>query len=146
MSFTGSPAATGLRALSLLMGVFLLFMGIDKWSWLTNDSVLAGRFEEWLGSAPSASRWYLEKVAIPGTPVFARLVPLAEMALGAALVCGFKVRVAAVIALLMILNFHFASDVLFHYRYLTTGYGLPVLGGLLALALGGSRLPLSLSK
>jgi hypothetical protein len=36
--------------------------------------------------------------------------------------------------------------VLFHYRYLTNGYGLPVLGGLLALALGGSRLPLSLSK
>jgi uncharacterized membrane protein YphA (DoxX/SURF4 family) len=141
-----SPAAAGLRALSLLMGVFLLFMGIDKWSWLTNDSVLAGRFQEWLGSAPPASRWYLERIAIPGTPLFARLVPLAEMALGAALVCGFKVRVAAAIALVMVLNFHFASDVLFHYRYLTNGYGLPVLGGLLALALGASRLPLSLSK
>ena len=146
MSPIASPAAAGLRALSLLMGVFLLFMGIDKWPWLTNDGVLAGRFQEWLASAPPASRWYLERVAIPGTPIFARLVPVAEMALGAALVCGFKVRVAAAIALVMVFNFHFASDVLFHYRYLTNGYGLPVLGGLLALALGGGRLPLSLSK
>ena len=29
-------------------------------------------------------------------------------------------------------------------EYLRNGYGLPVLGGLLALAVGGTRLPLSL--
>jgi len=46
----------------------------------------------------------------------------------------------------MVLNFHFASDVLFHYSYLTNGFGLPVLGGLLALAIGGTGMPLSLSK
>ena len=46
----------------------------------------------------------------------------------------------------MVLNFHFASGILFEYRYLTNGYGLPVLGGLLALALGGAALPLSLRK
>jgi uncharacterized membrane protein YphA (DoxX/SURF4 family) len=139
-------SATGLRVLSVAMGAFLLFMGIDKLSWLTDAGVLAGRFQEWLETAPPASRWYLETLAIPGASVFARLVPLAEMAAGAALLCGYFVRVAAALAFLMVLNFHFASDVLFHYSYLTNGYGLPVLGSLMALAIGGARLPLTISK
>jgi uncharacterized membrane protein YphA (DoxX/SURF4 family) len=145
LSHAGSTAG-GLRVLSIMMGTFLVFMGIDKISWLTDDSVLAGRFREWLEVAPAASRWYLEHVAIPGTPAFARLVPLAEMTAGAALVGGAKVRLAAALALFMVANFHFASDLLFHYSYLTNPYGLPVMGGLLALAIGGRALPLSLSK
>jgi uncharacterized membrane protein YphA (DoxX/SURF4 family) len=145
LSRAGSTTG-GLRVLSIMMGTFLVFMGIDKISWLTDDSVLAGRFREWLETAPAATRWYLEHVAIPGTPVFARLVPLAEMTAGAALVCGVKIRLAAALALLMVANFHFASDLLFHYSYLTNPYGLPVMGGLLALAIGGTGLPLTLSK
>jgi uncharacterized membrane protein YphA (DoxX/SURF4 family) len=145
LSRAGSTAG-GLRALSVMIGTFLLFMGLDKISWLTDDSVLAGRFQEWLETAPAATRWYLEQVAIPGTPVFARLVPLAEMTAGAALICGAKIRLAAALALLMVANFHFASDILFHYSYLTNPYGLPVMGGLLALAIGGIGLPLTLSK
>ena len=136
----------GLRVLSLIMGAFLIFMGLDKVGWLMDDAFLTGRLQEWLGAAPPASRWYLETVAIPGAPLFARLVPLGELAAGAALVCGFRVRLAATIALLMVMNFHFASDVLFHYSYLTNGYGLPVMGGLLGLAIGGARLPFSVSK
>jgi uncharacterized membrane protein YphA (DoxX/SURF4 family) len=139
-------AAGGLRALSLVMGVFLVAMGVDKVGWLTDDGVLAGRFQEWLATAPPASRWYLENIAIPGTPLFARVVPIAELAAGVALICGFEVRLTAAAALAMVLNFHFASDVLFHYAYLTNGYGPPVVGGLLALAIGGVRLPLSVSK
>ena len=144
--FRAVSAAGGLRVLSVVLGTFLVFMGIDKISWLTDDTLLAGRFREWLEMAPAPSRWYLENVAIPGTPVFARLVPLAEMTAGAALVCGVKVRLAAALALLMVANFHFASDLLFHYSYLTNPYGLPVMGGLLALAIGGTGLPLTLSK
>jgi hypothetical protein len=45
-----------------------------------------------------------------------------------------------------VLNFHFASGELFRYEFLTNAYGLPVLGGLVALALGGGRLPWSVSK
>ena len=139
-------SAAGLRALSVIMGVFLIFMGIDKLSWLTDTGILKGRFDEWLQIAPPASRWYLETVAVPGVAIFARVVPLAEMAAGAALVCGIFVRLAAALAFLMVLNFHFASDVLFHYSYLTNGYGLPVLGSLLALSIGGTRLPLTITK
>ena len=141
-----SGSAVGLRALSVVMGVFLLFMGIDKLGWPTDAGVLTGRFQEWLETAPAASRWYLETLAVPGAPVFARLVPLAEMAAGAALVCGYRIRAAAALAFFMVLNFHFASDVLFHYSYLTNGYGLPVLGSLMALFIGGARLPLTISN
>ena len=43
----------------------------------------------------------------------------------------------------MALNFQFASGALFKSTFLTSGYGLPVLGSTLALAIGGVRLPLS---
>jgi uncharacterized membrane protein YphA (DoxX/SURF4 family) len=125
------------------IGVFLVAMGFDKLNWITDTSILSGRLEEWLASAPPSTRWYLETMAIPGASVFARVIPVAEMAAGIALVLGVFVRTAAAAAFLMVLNFHFASDLLFHTAYLTNPYGLPVLGGLLALALGGSRLPFS---
>ena len=96
-------------------------------------------------AGPLAS-WYLDTVAIPGAPIFARLVVLAELATGSALVLGMKVRLAATLAMLMVINFHIAADVMFRYDYLINAYGLPVLGGLLALAVGGARLPFSVSK
>jgi uncharacterized membrane protein YphA (DoxX/SURF4 family) len=139
-------SASGLRVLSIALGVFLIFMGLDKLDWLMDSSLLVRRLEEWRESAAPIARWYLDTIAIPGASVFARLVPVGELAAGAALLSGIKVRLAASVSLLMVLNFHFASDVLFHYSYFTNAYGPPVLGGLLALAIGGTRLPLSLSK
>ena len=132
--------------LSLCIGVFLLFMGLDKIAWFTDSGPLLSQLQEWRSTAPGASRWYLDTVALPGAPVFARLVVLGELATGVAIIAGFRIRLAAAMALLMILNFHFASDVMFRYAYLTNAYGLPVIGCLLALVLGGVRLPLSLSK
>lgn len=137
--------AIGLRALSVCMGLFLLFMGLDKTGWLIDDGTLRAELERWRGLAPAASRWYLESIAIPGAPLFARLVLLGELATGAALLLGYRVRLAASVALLMILNFHFASGIMFTSGYVTNGYGLPVLGGLLALSLGGAGLPFAIS-
>ncbi len=139
-----SSLAGGLRALSLIIGTFLIFMGLGKTVWLTDSDYLLWQLEQWQGIAPAASRWYLETVAIPGVPLLARLVPLGELAAGTALVFGFRARLAAGVALLMILNFHFASGIMFTYGYLTNGYGLPVIGSLVALAIGGTRLPFSL--
>jgi len=141
----GSPAGA-LRILSVMMGVFLLFMGLDKIDWLMDAGILTQRLQEWRGTAGPVARWYLDTVAIPGAPVFARVVMLGEVAAGAALILGMRVRLAAALALLMVLNFHVASDLIVHYSYLTNPYGLPILGGLLALALAGARLPFSLSK
>ena len=85
-------------------------------------------------------------MAIPGTAVFARLVPLGEIAAGVALITGVWTSVAAFLAFVMVLNIHVASGALFTYAMLTNGYGLPVLGSALGLAFGGVRLPLSLRR
>lgn len=139
---------TGLVIIRLCMGVFFLFEGINKLGWLTDGTILANRFSAWLAEAAvgSTSRWYLEHVAIPGAAVFARLVPLGELATGLALIAGFWTPAAAFLAFLMVLNIHVASGTLFKYAFLTNGYGLPVLGALLGLAAGGVRLRFSLRR
>ena len=148
MSFlarVGSPA-TALRILSVALGVFLIFMGLDKIQWLMDGSILARRLQEWRGTARPLARWYLDTLVAPGAPAFARAVVLAELSAGTALILGMKVRLAAALTFVMVLNFHVAADVIFRYDYLINAYGLPVLGGLLALAIGGTRLPFSVSK
>ena len=141
----GSPAGA-LRILSVMVGVFLVFMGLDKIDWLMDGGILTGMLQEWRGTARPLARWYLDTIAIPGAPVFARVVLLAELAAGAALVLGIRVRLTATLVLLMVLNFHVASDLIFQYSYLINPYGPPMLGGLLALALAGTRLPFSVSR
>ena len=146
MSFLKGSGAGGLRVLSVFMGAFLVSMGYGKLGWLTDSSILVAELRNWWGSAPALSRWYIDTVAIPGAPVFARLVLFGELASGAALLAGFRVRLAAGVALLMVLNFHATMGVLFQWAYLTNGYGLPVVGGLAALAIGARRLPFSVSR
>lgn len=144
---TGGSAGVGLRVLSVIMGAFLILMGSNKVAWLTDSGFLTYELQQWLDIGPVAlGRWYLERVAMPGAPVFARLVLLGELSTGAALVCGFRVRAAAAVAVAMVLNFHFASGIIFTSGYWTNGYGPPVVGGLLALAIGGTRLPLRVSQ
>jgi uncharacterized membrane protein YphA (DoxX/SURF4 family) len=127
------------------MGVFLIFMGLDKIDWFMDATILTRRLQQWHGTVRPLARWYLDTIAIPGAPVFARVVPLAELSAGAALILGIRVRLAAALALLMVINFHVASDDIFRYSYLMNAYGPPVLGSLLTLVIGGVRLPFSVS-
>jgi thiosulfate dehydrogenase (quinone) large subunit len=136
----------GLAALRLCLGVFFLFMGLGKIGWLASSAALRSQLEGWAASAPAVSRAYLDAVALPGVELFARAVPIGELAVGAAFIIGGYTRLAATMGLLMILNFHFASGIIFTFGYLTNGFGLPVVGGLFALALGGASLPLSMTK
>ena len=146
MRTSESPSALGLRILSLALGVFFFFMGVDKLPWLGDPGLLTRQLHDWVENAPEASRWYLRTIAIPGSPVFAYLVLAGELALGAALLAGYQVRLAALLGLFMVLNFHVAMGVALRVDYLWNAYGPPVLGGLLALAVGGARLPFSLSS
>ncbi len=123
------------------MGLFLVLMGSDKTAWLSDSGPLLDELFRWRDLTSGISLWYVETVAIPGAPLFSRLVPIAEMLAGAALIAGFRIRLAAMLALAMILNFHFASGLIFTAGYLTNGYGPPVIGSLLALAISGRRLP-----
>jgi uncharacterized membrane protein YphA (DoxX/SURF4 family) len=137
---------TGLAILRIAIGVFFVFEGVGKIAWLTNSARLAGQLGEWSASAApgSVAAWYLHHVALPGVTYFARLVPIGELASGLALLVGFWTPIFAFIAFFMALNFQVASGALFKYSFLTSGYGLPVLGATLALALGGVRLPWSI--
>jgi uncharacterized membrane protein YphA (DoxX/SURF4 family) len=136
----------GLATLRICIGIFFLFEGIGKIRWFTNTSLLAAQLAGWLQAAPPTSfnHQYLEQVAIPGVAYFARLVPLGEIVSGLALVAGFWTPIFALVAFLMALNFQFAGGALFKYSFLTSGYGLPVLGSTLALTIGGVRLPWSI--
>jgi len=133
---------TGLAILRILIGVFFVFEGLSKIRWFTDASILASTLAQWQAAAPagSLSQLYLTRIAVPGVTIFARLVPLAELAGGLALVIGFWTPLVAFLAFLMVLNFHVAGGTLFKYSFLSNGYGLPVLGSTLALAIGGVRL------
>ena len=139
-------SARGLRVVSLFMGIFCLFMGFDKVGWLADSGILVTQLREWLEAAAYARRWYLETIAIPGAPVFARLGLVGENAVGLALLAGFRTQLAALAGIFMVLNFHFAMGVLLQFSYLWNGYGPPVLGSLLALVVGGAHLPFSVSR
>ena len=140
-----SGQGAGLMLIRVAVGVFLLFQGLEKLSWLLDAGPLAGRLADWLKTATPASRWYLERL-LPATPLFARLVPLGEICAGVALVLGFWTRLVAGLAFLIVLNYQVADGAILRYSFVTQPNALPVLGALLGLAIGGSRLPLSLSK
>ena len=115
-----------------------MFEGLDKFAWLSNPSLLVtNSLQNWARNGVAVSRWYIETICIPGAPVFARLVFLGEVSTGIALLLGFWTRRAATVAFLMVLNIHFAHSSIFKFGFLSQGDGLPVLGGLLALAMGG---------
>lgn len=141
-----NPIGRGLTVLRLCLGVFFLFEGIGKIGWLMDAAPLTARLTGYLQGANAWNRAYLETVCIPGAAVFARLVLFGELATGVSFLLGAYSRLAAIAAFLMVLNIHFASGAIFQYSFLTNGYALPVLGGLLALAIGGASLPLSLRR
>jgi uncharacterized membrane protein YphA (DoxX/SURF4 family) len=130
----------------IALGVFFIFEGWDKLPWMTNPGLLAAALHRWADAGVPLSRWYVETILLPGVPVFARLVFLGEVAAGLAFFFGVWVRPAAILTFLMVLNIHFAHSSIFEYGFLSKGDGLPILGGLLALAIAGNNLPLSLSS
>jgi len=116
--------------------VFMFFFGFDKASWLLDASPIASQLSSWAADAPPLSRWYLERI-IPGAPVFARMVPIGSMTAGIALALGVWTRIAAAVALVMVLSLQFAAGSMFRYGYLTDASGLPLVGGLVALMVAG---------
>jgi uncharacterized membrane protein YphA (DoxX/SURF4 family) len=134
-----SRERVALLAVRIALGIFFIFEGWDKLPWMTNPGLLATALQKWADTGVPVSKWYIETILIPGVQVFARLVFLGEVATGLALLSGVWLRPAAIIAFLMVLNIHFAHSSIFQYGFLSKGDGLPILGGLLALAIvGGS--------
>lgn len=128
----------GLTVLRISVGLFFVAEGVSKASWFLDSSILARQLAGWsqAATAGSLSRWYLDHIALAGVPYFARLVPLGEITSGAALILGFWTPLFAFIAFFMALNFQIAGGAVTKISFLTSGYGLPVLGSTLALAIG----------
>ena len=128
------------------LGVFFIFQAIGKLGWFMDSSILNGQFDVWMQNAArgSISQAYLQRIAVPGVAVFARLVPFGEFICGAALVVGFMTPLFAFVAFLMVLNYQIASGAIFQLSFLASRSGLPVLASTLALAIGGARLPWSI--
>ena len=59
------------------------------------------------------------------------------MAAGLALACGFWTRMAAAVSLVVVLSLQLGAGAMFRYAYLVDASGLPLVGGLLALVIGG---------
>ena len=137
---------TGLTLLRILLGLFFLFQGLGNVRWLVDSSVLSQQLTTWERTvgAGSISAQYLHRVAIPYAGVFARLVPLGELSVGLAMIVGLWTPFFAFIAFVMVLNVHIASGAIFTYGFLRNPYGLPMLGGTLALLMGGAHLPWSI--
>jgi len=137
--------AAALTAIRITTGIYLLFTGVSRARWLLDSAPLAAQLSMWSAQATPFSHWYLERM-IPGVPVFARLVPLGEMAGGLALIAGFWTRLAAGALFLLLLQAHLAAGAMFSYSYLMRAGGLPLLGSLFGLTVGGGRLPLSVKR
>jgi uncharacterized membrane protein YphA (DoxX/SURF4 family) len=134
----GRAQTVALVLLRVCLGVFMFFVGLEKASWLLDATPLATQLSSWLLDAPPASRWFLERI-IPGAPVMARVVPLGAMGGGIALALGLWTRMAAAMSLVVILSLQLGAGAMFRYAYLMDASGLPLVGGLLALMIGGER-------
>jgi uncharacterized membrane protein YphA (DoxX/SURF4 family) len=139
---------TGLVIIRVCLGVFFIFSAYGKLRgrWFTDSSILRGQFDLWLQNAApgSISQAYLQRFAIPGAVVLARLVPAGEFVCGLALLLGFWTPIFALMAFVMVLNYHVASGAIFEPSFLANRSGLPVLAATLGLAVGGIRLRWSL--
>jgi uncharacterized membrane protein YphA (DoxX/SURF4 family) len=136
----------GLLIVRICLGVFFIFSAFSKLRWLMDSSILSGQLALWMHNvAPgSISQSYLQRFAIPGEAILARLVPAGEFICGLALLVGFWTPIFALLAFLMVLNYHVASGAIVHVSFLASPSGLPVLGSTLGLAMGGVRLRWSL--
>ena len=133
---------TGLVIVRICLGVFFVCSALTKLRWLMDGSILRSQLTMWMHnvSPGSISESYLQRFAIPGAAILARLVPVGEFVCGLALVVGFWTPIFALLAFLMVLNYQVASGAIFHVSFLASPSGLPVLGSTLGLAMGGVRL------
>jgi uncharacterized membrane protein YphA (DoxX/SURF4 family) len=136
----------GLVIVRVCLGMFFIAQALTKLRWFMDSSILAGQLMVWAQSAApgSISQVYLQRFAVPGAAILARLVPLGEFVCGAALIAGFSTSLFAFIAFLMVLNYQVANGTIFHASFLASRADFPVLGSTLGLAIGGARLPWSL--
>jgi uncharacterized membrane protein YphA (DoxX/SURF4 family) len=113
-----------LAFLRIAAGVSLILAGLTKLAWFGNPGILE---QQLTGFAAHAANPLVAKyVALvqPHFAIFARVVVLGELGLGALLVVGFLTPLASILAFLMILNFFFASSQVFTQKWYSGSAGV----------------------
>lgn len=108
-----------LALLRIAAGASLVLTGLHKLGWFTDPSKLETQLTGWAAhpANPVVAK-YLALVA-PHHHLFARMVVLGELGLGALLILGFLTPLAALLSFLMVLNFVFASGQMFSLPFYT---------------------------
>ena len=113
-----------LAFLRIAAGASLILTGLHKLAWFTDPSKLETQLVAYaVHPANALVAKYLAFVT-PHHHLFARMVVLGELGLGAMLVVGLLTPLAALLAFLMVFNFVFASGQMFSLPFLTGESGL----------------------
>jgi uncharacterized membrane protein YphA (DoxX/SURF4 family) len=112
-----------LAFLRIAAGLSLIGPGLRKLGWFTHPT-LEPTLAAWAAHPHNALVAKYLALVTPHHGVFARLVVLGELGLGALLVLGFLTPLAALLAFAMVLNYHFASGQMFALDYLRGQSGL----------------------
>ena len=125
-----------LGLLRIAAGISLLMSGLQKLSWFGSSASLDQKLADWAQHpANHVVAKYLAWVT-PHSGLFARMVVLGELGLGALLILGFLTPLVALLAFLMVANFQFAGSSMFSLAYLRGQSGLAYLLIFPALMLG----------
>ena len=135
------PLQIFLALLRIAAGVSLLGPGLHKLSWFLKPA-LEPQLQSWIAQAPHAVVAKYLTFLLPHAHWLARVVVVGELGLGAMLLLGLLTPLAAALAFLMVLNFHFASGALLSLDYLTGQDGLVYLLLFPVLLLGRAGLSL----
>jgi uncharacterized membrane protein YphA (DoxX/SURF4 family) len=135
------PLQIVLALLRVAAGISLIGPGLHKLSWFLKPA-LEPQLASWVASAPHPLVASYLHLLIPHAGWLARVVAVGELGLGALLVFGLLTPLAAALAFLMVLNFHFASGAMLSLDYLTGQDGLVYLLLFPVLLLGRAGLAL----
>jgi uncharacterized membrane protein YphA (DoxX/SURF4 family) len=99
-----------LALLRIAAGISLILAGLTKLSWFQSPAALQQTLAKWSAGAASPMVARYLAIVTPHAGLFARMVVLGELGLGALLLVGFLTPLAALLAFLMVLNFSVASS------------------------------------
>jgi uncharacterized membrane protein YphA (DoxX/SURF4 family) len=125
-----------LAFLRVAAGLSLLGPGLGKLGWFGSAQPLHDKLAAWAAAAPYPFVAKYLNFMLPHSGALARVVVLGELGLGALLIVGFLTPIAALLAFVMVLQFHFASGEMLSRHYVLGQNGLVYVFGFLVLFAG----------
>jgi uncharacterized membrane protein YphA (DoxX/SURF4 family) len=137
------PLQTVLALLRIAAGISILGPGLHKLGWFAHPE-LEQTLASWAEHAPNSMVLRYLHAVTPHHSLLARVVAVGEIGVGTMLILGFLTPLAAALAFVMIVNYHFASGAMFKLDYITGQNGLTYLLVFPTLFLGRAGVALGL--